>query len=237
MPTEDISPAVARLASRLATILPDGHFTDGLCEAAREVLGSDGASLTMNLTRGTRVSISAIDSATARIDQLEDLLYEGPGRAAASTGDIHVATVGAHSLEQWPHLSDLAVHYGLTGTFWAVPMQPAQVVVGVLMLHRTDGWLAEDLPTVQLVANAIGAALVRDPSLVAPDQSITGSWAERSRIYRATGMITAQLNISPDDAAALLRAHAYAASRTLLEVAADVIGHRLDFTPHAGHGD
>jgi hypothetical protein len=35
--TQDATrPAVVRLASRLASILPDSNFADGLCEAARE---------------------------------------------------------------------------------------------------------------------------------------------------------------------------------------------------------
>ena len=230
--TQDATkPAVVRLASRLASILPDSNFADGLCEAAREVLGADGASLTMDLSLGTRVSISSVDAATSRLEQLEDIVFEGPGRAASQRGEIFVATVGAHSLEQWPHLSDLADQYGLSGTFWAVPMQPARVVIGVLMLHRVEGWLTEELEIVQLVANAVGTALLHDPSLLTPDQAVTGSWAERSRIYQATGMVTAQLNISPDDAAALLRAHAYSGSMTLLEVALAVIERRLEFTP------
>ncbi|MET0448807.1 MAG: GAF and ANTAR domain-containing protein [Aeromicrobium sp.] len=237
MGSEATSPAVVRLASRLASIVTDDNFADSLCDAARDVLGADGASLTMDLSLGTRVSISSIDASTARLEQLEDIVCEGPGRSASHGGEIFVATVGAHSLQQWPHLSDLAVQYGLTGTFWAVPMQPARVVIGVLMLHRAEGWLTEELETVQLVANAIGTALLRDPSLLTPDQAVTGSWAERSRIYQATGMVTAQLNISPDDAAALLRAHAYSGSQTLLEVALAVIERRLDFTPRPRRGE
>jgi hypothetical protein len=233
--TQDATrPAVVRLASRLASILPDSNFADGLCEAAREVLGADGASLTMDLSLGTRVLISSVDATTSRLQQLEDIVSEGPGRAASQHGQVFVATVGAHSLEQWPHLSDLADQYELSGTFWAVPMQPARVVIGVLMLHRVEGWLTEELEIVQLVANAVGTALLRDPSLLTPDQAVTGSWAERSRIYQATGMVTAQLNISPDDAAALLRAHAYSGSQTLLDVALAVIERRLEFTPPPG---
>ncbi|MET1038867.1 MAG: GAF and ANTAR domain-containing protein [Aeromicrobium sp.] len=236
MANEAASPAVVRLASRLASIVPDENFADALCEAARTVLGADGASLTMDLSLGTRVSISSVDTVTARLEQLEDIVCEGPGRSASQAGEIYVVTVGAHSIEQWPHLAELAIHYGLSGTFWAVPMQPARVVIGVLMLHRFEGWLTEEVATVQLVANAVGTALLRDPSLLTPDQAVTGSWAERSRIYQATGMVTAQLNISPDDAAALLRAHAYSGSNTLLEVALAVIERRLDFTPRPGHG-
>jgi GAF domain-containing protein len=232
---EATKPAVVRLAGLLASILPDASFADGLCEAAREVLGADGAALTMDLSLGSRVSVSSVDESTARLEQLEDIVFEGPGHAASQTGQVFVATVGAHSLEQWPHLSDLAQQHGLSGTFWAVPMQPARVVIGVLVLHRVEGWLTEELEIVQLVANAVGTALLRDPSLLTPDQAITGSWAERSRIYQATGMVTAQLNISPDDAAALLRAHAYSGSQTLLEVAIAVIERRFEFAPPPRH--
>jgi hypothetical protein len=234
MANDAASPAVVRLASRMGSIVPDENFADALCDAARDVLGADGASLTMDLSLGNRVSISAVDAVTAR---LEDIVCEGPGREASRTGEIYVATVGGHSLDLWPHLADLAVQYGLSGTFWAVPMQPARVVIGVLVLHRFEGWLTEEVETVQVVANAVGTALLRDPSLLTPDQAVTGSWAERSRIYQATGMVTAQLNISPDDAAALLRAHAYSGSLTLLEVALAVIERRIDFTPRPGRGE
>jgi hypothetical protein len=228
------SSAVVLLEARLATIAPDDSYADNLCEAAREVTGADGASLTLELALGTRVSISAVDRPTARLRQLEDIVCEGPGRTASRTGETSVATVGAHSIDEWPHLADLALQYGLSGTFWAVPMQPSRVVIGVLMLHRAEGWLTEELTTVQRVADAVGTAVLRQPSLLTPDQAVTGSWAERSRIYQATGMVAAQLSIVPDDAAALLRAHAYSASQTLLEVALAVIERRLDFTLRAG---
>ena len=38
----------------------------------------------------------------------------------------------------------------------------------------------------------------------------SGAWSSRAGIHQATGMVIAQLGISPDDALAVLRAHAYA---------------------------
>ncbi|MCW2840295.1 MAG: hypothetical protein JWR55_1778 [Aeromicrobium sp.] len=236
MAEEDRS-ALVDLAARLASIVPDDSYADHLCELARDVTGADGASLTMELSLGSRVLVAAVDRSTARLGHLEDIVCEGPGRAASRTGETYVATVGAHSIDQWPHLADLALQYKLSGTFWAVPMQPARVVIGVLLLHRAEGWLTEELATVQRVADAVGTALLRHPSLLTPDQAVTGSWAERSRIYQATGMVAAQLNVCADDAAALLRAHAYSRSQTLLEVALAVIEQRLDFALRSAHDE
>jgi AmiR/NasT family two-component response regulator len=63
------------------------------------------------------------------------------------------------------------------------------------------------------------------------DESETaGPWASRSQIHQATGMVVAQLRLSPEDALALLRAHAYAQDSTLAEIAASVVQkRRLDF--------
>ena len=43
-------------------------------------------------------------------------------------------------------------------------------------------------------------------------------------------MVIAQLGVEADDALALLRAHAFANASSLLEVAADVVERRLNFT-------
>jgi hypothetical protein len=52
----------------------------------------------------------------------------------------------------------------------------------------------------------------------------------RRTIYQATGMVIAQLQISADDAALVLRAHAFAAGRPVRDVAEDVLAWRLDFS-------
>jgi AmiR/NasT family two-component response regulator len=44
----------------------------------------------------------------------------------------------------------------------------------------------------------------------------------------ATGMLAAQLRVSLDDAFARLRAHAYSEGRSVVDVAHDVVGRRID---------
>lgn len=55
----------------------------------------------------------------------------------------------------------------------------------------------------------------------------------RAEIDQATGILTVQLGIGIDEAFVRLRAHAYMRGRRLADVAADVVAHRLRFSPHA----
>ena len=48
-------------------------------------------------------------------------------------------------------------------------------------------------------------------------------------VQPATGMVIAQLGIGPDDALALLRAHAYAHATSLDAIAVQVTSRQLDF--------
>ena len=65
----------------------------------------------------------------------------------------------------------------------------------------------------------------------------TPAWAELNRITRAevsqaTGMLIAQLEITPTEALVRLRAHAYATNRSATDVARDILDRRLRLDPH-----
>jgi hypothetical protein len=64
------------------------------------------------------------------------------------------------------------------------------------------------------------------------DEDTTGGGAIELRrdIHQATGMVLAQLDISPTDAFSRLRAHAFSTNRTVQEVARDVLARRLNFS-------
>ncbi len=58
----------------------------------------------------------------------------------------------------------------------------------------------------------------------------------RAEIDQATGILTVQLGVGIDEALVRLRAHAYTRGRRLTDVAADVVAHRLRFSPDAEPG-
>ena len=54
---------------------------------------------------------------------------------------------------------------------------------------------------------------------------------DRAEVHQATGMISVQATLALADALVLLRAHAYAAERPILQVARDVISRDMHFGP------
>ncbi|GAA1519725.1 GAF and ANTAR domain-containing protein [Kribbella lupini] len=225
----DLDPAT--LLTRLARLIADGGsehpLETRLARGYLTLLGGDGAAITLSYTLADRVTLTATDDIAARLEDLQDVLGEGPAPAAYTTGEITVADLGNSDPGQWPLFTEAA--RGLTGVLYAVPMRPGGVVLGVLSVHYPS---ASDLPnaeTAQFLADAIGAALVKDSPTSESDWHHS-SWASRSQIHQATGMVVAQLRISPDDALALLRAHAFSHNQTLPEVAEQILRRRLRFS-------
>ena len=56
-----------------------------------------------------------------------------------------------------------------------------------------------------------------------------GNAYSRRVVHQATGMVLAQLDISADDARLVIQGHAYAASRSMMEVAQDIVDGRINF--------
>jgi len=118
---------------------------------------------------------------------------------------------------------------------FAVPMMPDRSVLGVVSLYRLE---VEGNPVdgrdAQFLVDAIGIAVLGGFDRSEPGDLV---WTARDRVNQATGMVVAQLRIAPEDALALLRAHAFAHGATLVEVAGRVVSRELDFrVGHDGSG-
>jgi hypothetical protein len=109
-------------------------------------------------------------------------------------------------------------------------MRPGGEVFGVMAVYlvETDG-PAESDETAQFLADAIGAALLRDPVPQGGSGQYDGMWSARAEVHQATGMVLAQLHMQADDALAILRAHAYAHDTTLADIAHKVVTRQIDF--------
>lgn len=60
----------------------------------------------------------------------------------------------------------------------------------------------------------------------------------RTKVHQATGMVQAQFGISADDTRMVIQGHAFANSRSMMDVARDVLDRRIDFsTPDADTDD
>jgi ANTAR domain len=158
------------------------------------------------------------------------VLGEGPGPTAYETNTITVSDPRVDA-GRWPLFTDAASNVPGVNLIYAVPIRSHDHVIGVLTVHQD----IPDLPDpdqAQFLADAIGAALTKDVPAQEAELD-TGPWSTRSEIHQATGMVLAQLRIGPDDAMALLRAHAFSHNLTLAEVAEQITHRRLRFTDDA----
>jgi len=204
---------------------------DRLCRSATNLLGAEGGAITVAYARDDRLTLCVTDERAARLEDLQDVLGEGPGPTAYRTGLQVRANVGVGD-QRWPQFDAHASKvFGTIGVH-AIPIRPDRSTLGVFTCHLpAENDLLLTSGTVQFLANAVGVALLRDPtpeSTAGTDSA--GLWSGRARIHQATGMVVAQLGIEAADALVLLRAHAFAQDATLDGIAAAVIARELNFS-------
>ena len=218
-----------RLTGAVSAKNPSEPLSGRLCEAYRELAGADGAAITVKYGSPSRVTLWTTDEIANRLEDLQDVLGEGPGHSASASGQIEICLVPAPTSSRWSVFVDAAQDLVPSATIHAVPMHPDREVFGVITLYQSSpssASLVLERHELQFLANVVGAALVGD---VPPPDVHEGPWAARSSIHQATGMVVAQMKVSADDALALLRAHAYGQQTTLAEIAAAVIERRISF--------
>lgn len=225
---------LAQLVRVVASQGSDQPLPMRLCLASSAILGADGAAVTLCYTESTRLMVCATDEIAARLEDLQDVLGEGPGADAYSTGRMVRAALGERASRRWPSFAATAHAEVGPVAISAIPIQPGIDVLGVLTLYQLPARPLEKEPMVaQFVADTLGAALLRDGGL--HEDMGNGPWSSQAQVHQAAGMVIAQLGVSPDDALALLRAHAYADGASMAVIAQAVVERRLDFSLEDDH--
>jgi hypothetical protein len=210
---------------------------DRLCVACLPLLGVDAAAISLIDEGESRGTFGASDAAARLLDSLQFTAGEGPCLQAALTMvPVLVPDLFAQDEPRWPAFKDAAQRAGVRAVF-AVPIRVGMIGLGALDLFRsTEGPLSSAQRTDALMVAEAAAQILLD--LV--DDSTTASgrgdplaqWAQvaslsRVEVYQATGMLMAQLDLSPASALVRLRAYAFANELTASEVAQLVTSRNL----------
>lgn len=229
---DDVS-ILAELALSISREATEESLASRLCRASVKMLGADGGAVSLTPTAMQRFTVSTTDQTAARIDELEEVLGGGPTQQAYLQNGAVKLLVDRDG-EGLPTFAQAAAEAMGAMMIYAFPMRIGPSVLGVLTVYcagrRTLGRSVDDA---QVVANILGGALLRDTD--EHDGASLGVWTGRARVHQATGMVVAQLGLSPEDALTLIRAHAYAQATTVEVVAADLVERRLDFSHHDRH--
>jgi hypothetical protein len=210
-----------------------------LCRAAVRWLGVDGASV-MAVSGPAREPLAASDGVSAQLEELQFMLGEGPGADQFRFGSPLLIPDLESVQERWPGFVPAAIAAGARAVF-AFPLQAGAIRVGMLSLYRMlPGPLAPAELADVLVLADIALHLLLDASAGITGspgyQPLDGLSVARAEVYQATGMISVQLHVSLEEAFVRLRAHAFASSAGLGDVASEVVSRRLRFEPASRPG-
>lgn len=204
-----------------------------LCDACVDGLpGVGGAGLAVMTSLPAQQVRYASNQVSARVEELQVMLGEGPCVEAFGRGRPVLASDldDPYWLRQWPVFAPAAVGAGARALF-ALPLQVGAICLGVVDLYReAPGVLAgDDLAEALAFADAATELLLAEHL---PGGHVPGSgqiFSHRAVVHQATGMVSAQLGVPVAEAFLRLRAYAYAAERSLDDVARDVVDRRLRF--------
>ena len=220
-----------RLVSALAAEPAATAVARRACQVLRGLLDADGAAITLEPSAPYRVTLHTTDQRADALEDLQDVLGEGPCMDAFESGRVVEAPLRGPAGERWRFFAPAAVEIvGPDGLLWAIPMCSAGQGIGSVTLYRArPGHPGVPVPDAQLVADSAAAALAGDP---AAHEAVTAPtaedcWASRAVIHQAAGMLAAHSVVSTEAALGWLRGYAFASGRSLTGVARDVIGHRL----------
>lgn len=208
-----------------------------ISELCVQMLGVTGAGISMVTKAGNHGVICATDDVSARIEDLQLTLGEGPcidavgGGAPVLVSDLQDA--GDIVTERWPAFTEGAGEAGVRAVF-AFPLRIGAISVGAMDLYRDEpGDLAvPELPAALMAADAAAHALLHLDNLPDGASSHAADFrtAYHPQVHQATGMVQVQLGVTTDAAFVLLRARAFATGRTLVELASDVVTRRVRFS-------
>ena len=218
--------AIARLARAVDSDADGEPLAQRLCRACVEILGAEGAAISLATTRPESLMIWATDRTSTALETLQDVIGEGPSHEAFTSGHPVVVHLDASVPGTYAVFDDMADDATGNLTIWALPMHPTGATIGVLTLYRRSGELTRTLSAAQAIADAVGSALLEDARTEVPTS--LAAWSDRAVVHQAIGMVVAQLGVPTVDALALLRAHAYASATTLTAVASAVVSRHLD---------
>lgn len=205
-----------------------------LCIASSAAVGVDGAGVAL-INAHHHSAVAASDDLAGEVEDLQASLGQGPCFDAVQQCRAIIAPdlTDRQVLNRWPAFARSALDAGVHAVF-GFPLSIDGRPIGALDLysrtprHLTDRHINDALVLADLTAIAVHDGMDRGRiSEVGLSSSLDEPWAHRAVVHHATGMTAVELSVSVDEALLRLRAYAFATSRTLDEVARDVVARRL----------
>src|SRR4051794_19820007 len=144
---------LAQLAQVIAAAPADEPLAVRLCRACVEVLGADGGAVTLASTTSERLTVSTSNGVSAQIEDLQDVLGEGPGQEAYREGRVVVAEVDGFTDGTFPIFAQMVEDLAGPLTVWPTPSQPGGPTLAAITVNPRTGTLATTFGNAQSLPN------------------------------------------------------------------------------------
>ena len=204
-----------------------------LCLFAVTELAASGSTLALIVGDELLGTLAGAGQHSSMITDLQFELGEGPCLEAFASGSPVLLPDLADGAARWPVFTAAAARPGARAEF-CFPLGVGGTCIGVFDLYRgAPGMLSED----QLADALVAADIARDALLYLQDPPghpgvaalLDMAGMDRIVVHQATGMIAVQLDATPADALARLRAAAFQSGRSIYDIAQDVVERRVRF--------
>ena len=204
-----------------------------LCLFAVTELAASGSTLALIVGDELLGTLAGAGQHSSMITDLQFELGEGPCLEAFASGSPVLLPDLADGAARWPVFTAAATRPGARAEF-CFPLGVGATCIGVFDLYRdAPGMLSED----QLADALVAAGIARDALLYLQDPPghpgvaalLDMAGMDRIVVHQATGMIAVQLDATPADALARLRAAAFQSGRSIYDIAQDVVERRVRF--------
>ena len=230
--------ASARVTQILSSAL-DGSTsaTDAphrLVMACARALPVTGVGLALMSDHGPVGTVAITDGVAGTMEDLQFTLGEGPCVECSTTGrPILQPDLARTGPGRWPGFSAGALEAGILAIF-AFPLRMGGIRLGVLDLYRDRAGELSDSELTEALsfADAATAMLIHLQEDAVLDESGVGAIAvleDRAEVHQATGMVSVQAGVGMAEALVRLRARAYSSDRPILELAREVLDHKVSF--------
>jgi hypothetical protein len=206
-----------------------------LCDLCVETTGVSGVTLGI-ISDAHRSTVCATDAVSDRLEDLQLTFSEGPSVDAVRTGyTVLVPDLSDESDSRWPWYTEAALEVGARAVF-VFPVQVGAIRLGSLALYRTrTGALTPDQAKDARTLADAAAVLLSVGTGADTAEAFVWAMDDRSRfraeVHQAVGATMVAARVDAKQAFALLRGHAFASSRPIADVAADIMAKRLSLEP------
>ncbi len=228
----------------IAQLVDGGSAVDTrrICDVCAEVTGATGAGIMLISGDVPRGPVCTTDDVSARIEELQYDLGEGPCvDAYRRDRPVLEPDLAQPVTPRWLAFTGPAVDAGARAVF-GFPLQVGAVRLGALNLYRDHaGPLSDAQHADALVMADIAAQALLLLQADAPPGEIAAELETNANfqyvVHQATGMVAAQLEVPVGQALIRLRAHAFGNDRSLTDVAKNVVARQLRFDAQSGEKD